>query len=73
MRRIAFFVQLHLKASEDYASKRMRDPGRGGYIIIKAMPRCGSYLFLLHFTLKQARIKHLKGCVIPKTRILDQL
>ena len=29
-------------------------PEGGRFIIIKAMPRCGSWLFLFHFTLKQA-------------------
>ena len=34
------------KASSDYASEWTRDPGKGGFILIKAQPLCGGWLFL---------------------------
>ena len=47
--------RINHKSSLDYASEWTRDPGRGGFILIKAQPLCGGwlFLFLLHLQ-KQA-------------------
>jgi hypothetical protein len=55
MRLMAFFVSTSLtKASSDYASEWTRDPGRGGFILIKAYPLLRLMAFFVSTSLTKA-------------------